>query len=617
MKRIFVALLVFVGVVTAHVQGVYDATKPTIAYRNANSAVSDSQFSTSGPCGGQQTFGRNGIAQVGDGTVTTLALRYNGGHASAANAFRLTMNCFPTMPTTDASLRGDGQNIVTGCNGGLQGGAQTNSCPILLNSLTTTPQSSVFTLSFTWGTTTPTAAPVTIPDKSYCVVSMIDQNQWGTCVDFQYNSVAPAPPSGGNTNLNTVVDLSGTYVAADTGATCDISQDGAKCCCMHGSLSLVHNLAEGANYNTASLTGTLYFATNQTNFCTPQNFTSSMNVAMNWPLQPKANLASVLSGTQIVAGPGDTLQATATSGTVSLLNVAAPGSPRVCSNTFYTSSSISNYFREASSEITTSNSTAAAILIPLVILGVVAALFFLRSPIQSCLANSSGTSAKFMWLGFGLNFIVLVLVLATCASDHWSKTSGLHVGPWKTCVDGGSCENTIDALSEGLGSVQATRFFILTAVFPAFALLALPLLAKFGYLGETKAATASFWSLVYVGVAGFICMCVWAAFQYDVLAKYSAFGSWAPDWALGLTVLIWVFAFSTSVVVYVWKLKSAGGSDLQQTKAKSVSSPPPRTTAPPAQAPPQASYPVPQPLGGYEQQQQYGQQQYGQPGVDV
>jgi len=219
-------------------------------------------------------------------------------------------------------------------------------------------------------------------------------------------------------------------------------------------------------------------------------------------------------------------------------------------------------------------------------------------------------------------------------------TTGLYVGPWKACTAGGDCADTLNLVSDGRGNVIATRFFMLTAVFPAFALLALPFLAKFGYLGDIKAANASWYLLIYIGVSSFISMCVWAAFQYDVLANYTNFGKWTPDWALGLSCLAWLLAVPCAAVVYAWKMKSMGpNSALAQTKAKSVEistttsaataptashfAPPPRTQAP---AP---SYPTPQPLNtapqysgeqpqqSYDQQQYDQQQQYGQPGVDV
>jgi hypothetical protein len=216
-----------------------------------------------------------------------------------------------------------------------------------------------------------------------------------------------------------------------------------------------------------------------------------------------------------------------------------------------------------------------------------------------------------------LNFIVLILTMAALVSDHWSKNTGLYVGPWKTCSESGDCSNTIDAIPNGLGNVHATRFFMLIAVFPAWMIVALPFLAHFGKLDTFKTATVNFWSLIFIGVCTFVSMCVWAAFQYDTLAKYNLFGTWMPDWALGVCCLTWLVAFSASVVAFIWKLKAGGGSDLQQSKMRGADPqitqspatyPVPQQTAPsyPGAAP--LSYPTPQPL------QQYGEQR---PGVDV
>jgi len=359
---------------------------------------------------------------------------------------------------------------------------------------------------------------------------------------------------------------------------------------------------------------------------------------------PKLGPLLFLSGDQNVPGVGDDLQALIRDdGIMTLTNIAGGGGgpPRVCSNTFSPVSAGAGIFRSSSPSISTTNSTAAAVMIPLVILGFAVAFFLFRNPIRTCLSNSSGSDMKFMWISFALNIVVLILVMAAVISNHWSKTSGLFVGPWKTCDLSMDCADTLSAISESHGNVYAVRFFMVMAVFPAFALLALTVMTKLGKVSSARAATVSFWSLIFVGVATFTSMCVWAAFQYDTLAKFNALGSWSPDWALGLACLAWLFAFSSAVVTYIWKLKAMGGNDLTQAKTKSMDpsptdapatsystqpapatshhAPPPRTMPPPAETTP---YSPPPPLnsgyGGEQQPIEFNQQySQSQPGVDV
>jgi len=258
-----------------------------------------------------------------------------------------------------------------------------------------------------------------------------------------------------------------------------------------------------------------------------------------------------------------------------------------------------------------------------VILGLAGLIFFLRAPIRSCLGNAGGSAGKFMWWGFGLNFFVLILCMAAVVSDHWSMCPSVYVGPWKACVSG-DCQNTIDTISGG--SVSAVRFFMIITQFAAWGILALPVLVHLGKLDSFKTATVTFWSLIFIGVCTFISMCVWAAFQYDTLAKYSLFGSWTPDYALGLCCLAWIVAFSSSVVVFVWKLKAGGGGDFSQSKQRAAeqdtskaSYPVPAQTAPAYTSQPAAyapSYPGAQPLS-YPTPQPLQTNQYGPPGADV
>jgi len=339
-----------------------------------------------------------------------------------------------------------------------------------------------------------------------------------------------------------------------------------------------------------------------------------MDVVMTWNAAGKSGQASVLTSQATVPSLGDALEVDASSGKITITNVS-PTAPRVCSNTFYAAGSIASLFSIMTSSTSKTNSTAAAVMIPIVIFAVAAIIFFLRTPIQNCLGNASGDANRFKWVAFALNFFVLVLVMAAVVNNHWSKNDGenVFVGPWKACTTDMQCDDTLNALSTGLGNVYAVRFFMVTAVFPAFAILALPFLSKFGFIGEIKAAAATWYCLLYIGIACFISMCVWAAFQYDTLAAYAIAGEWKPDWSLGLSVLAWLVAFSSSIIVFVWKMKAGGNnSDLAATKNKSINTAPQQSA--PAYPTTQAAYPTPQPLNPQYEQNYEGQQQ---PGVDV
>ena len=84
-------LLLLAAPCLGHVKLYYEPARLPI--RNALSASSDGRFSVSGPCGGANTWGANGFAELEDGQTVALRANYNGGHASAENAFRVAYRC--------------------------------------------------------------------------------------------------------------------------------------------------------------------------------------------------------------------------------------------------------------------------------------------------------------------------------------------------------------------------------------------------------------------------------------------------------------------------------------------------------------------------------------------
>jgi len=166
---------------SAHVSMVYlDGQVGSI--RNANSATGNGGASVNSPCGGATTFGSNGIGLAQDGETVTLSMRYAAGHNGA---FRMAFACGAgdgsALEAGAATLTAaDDACTVTGAasdyGAGTGGGATAIGQDAMSITCTLPAQNN--------------AAPVD------CIIGILDQRDWGGCVDISLASAAdPLPPS--------------------------------------------------------------------------------------------------------------------------------------------------------------------------------------------------------------------------------------------------------------------------------------------------------------------------------------------------------------------------------------------------------------------------------------
>ena len=183
----------------AHVSMVYKAGQIG-PIRNANAADGNGQASVSTPCGGEKNRGANGVGQAQDGDTVTLSMRYAAGHNGA---FRMAFSC---AGGDGSELEGDNAALTAGANGctatgangaygdGDKGGATASGQDTMDITCTLPEQGNA--------------------DPADCTVGILDQRDWGGCVDITLNSAAakmpPAPPptpwvsSAGDYQLKTV-----------------------------------------------------------------------------------------------------------------------------------------------------------------------------------------------------------------------------------------------------------------------------------------------------------------------------------------------------------------------------------------------------------------------------
>ena len=166
---------------SAHVSMVYlDGQVGSI--RNANSATGNGGASVNSPCGGATTFGSNGIGLAQDGETVTLSMRYAAGHNGA---FRMAFACGAgdgsaleagaatlTVADNDCTVTGAASDYGAGTGGGATAIGQD-----AMSITCTLPAQN-------------NAAPVD------CIIGILDQRDWGGCVDISLASAAdPLPPS--------------------------------------------------------------------------------------------------------------------------------------------------------------------------------------------------------------------------------------------------------------------------------------------------------------------------------------------------------------------------------------------------------------------------------------
>lgn len=174
-------LLALLAGASAHVSMVYQEGQPA-GIRNANGPTGDGQASVASPCGGARTFGSNGIGTIQDGDTVTLAMRYAAGHNGQ---FRMAFACgggdgsaleanTAVVPPANCQVTGAGSDYTNGGADAIGQSTMTFTCQL-------PPVAAL---------ATPGAQP------QECTMGILDQRDWGGCVDVNVVSAAdPLPPS--------------------------------------------------------------------------------------------------------------------------------------------------------------------------------------------------------------------------------------------------------------------------------------------------------------------------------------------------------------------------------------------------------------------------------------
>jgi hypothetical protein len=220
-------VLTALGGSEAHVKLVFTPLQMPI--RNAASATGDGSFSTSGPCGGSNKLGAMGFNVVQDGQQLCAKINYNGGHANAANRFRATFACGAALgtgtQTVMQSLTPLKLKEVPGVSTKIEADG------ISVNSAVNTAAG--YTLCVDLPKQNLGAGVADTDVRRQCTMSILDQRQWGGCIDMKIASgaVPTAPPTP-------IVPQTFSAAAAGTYTvnTCDTETGGN--CCLKGTLAV-------------------------------------------------------------------------------------------------------------------------------------------------------------------------------------------------------------------------------------------------------------------------------------------------------------------------------------------------------------------------------------------
>jgi len=170
---LFTTILVLLGTTAfAHTNGVYSYTN--LPFRGAATSTSNTPASTDGPCGPAGTqWGSNGVTSVKPGQTMAIGLQYAQEHPSGgANTFQLAMVCGNNAVGTSVQPLAVSTNANSAQN-------RLQYSVIHLADTDLNPRS----FAFTFPTHTPDGTTITSGDQ--CTVAMLDQRDWGACLDFQ------------------------------------------------------------------------------------------------------------------------------------------------------------------------------------------------------------------------------------------------------------------------------------------------------------------------------------------------------------------------------------------------------------------------------------------------
>ena len=220
------ALLAALDGCEAHVKLFF--TPASMNIRNAASASGDGAFSTSGPCGGSNVLGANGFNTLADGQQVCARINYNGGHASVDNRFRATFTCGTALGTGAQSVMATPTPLtltnVAGVSSPIEADGQK------VNGAVENTQGFTLCVDLPKQNLAATV-PETDPSRT-CTLSVLDQRQWGGCLDIKIGSPPPTPPPTPIVPQTFSPAAAGTYKIN----SCDAESGGV--CCLQGTLGV-------------------------------------------------------------------------------------------------------------------------------------------------------------------------------------------------------------------------------------------------------------------------------------------------------------------------------------------------------------------------------------------
>lgn len=219
----------------AHVRMFYDSSIPCATphkIRNSDTSAGNGRMSTAGPCGGVETWGGTSGSQYTDaapGDRVALKIQYNGGHKSPQNQFTVRWKCGETgAGPTETDMKAD-ETLITN----LEGVCSVLSCPTDGAYPCPAADGNNFEPGYIFECTIPTNAA-----GQDCTYSVLDQRDWGGCVDLKVSATTRAPEA--TPDPNTPQEAPGTeifpanqagefkFYGADIDET---SPKYASCCC--------------------------------------------------------------------------------------------------------------------------------------------------------------------------------------------------------------------------------------------------------------------------------------------------------------------------------------------------------------------------------------------------
>jgi len=272
--------------------------------RNAGTATGNGRASVAGACGGENQWGTNGNAVGQDGMEITMNLQYAAGHTGT---FEMAYSC---GGTTEDDLSAAGAKLA-GCTCEKNGAASTYPCPGM-----NAGDEGVVTC------TLPSQA-LAVGDTADCTVSVLDQRDWGGCVDVQMVSAAailpPSPPPA------PLVSNAGVYKLT-TNTVIDNSAATFTCCALEAELNVPeYELGLAASF-TATLSG-------KANGCRTQSLPvtsptdNDMVIEMQVPLNIVTAGGGKYSGTVLLGTPSQPFEFEVDNGVLSFTNTAGDNDP--------------------------------------------------------------------------------------------------------------------------------------------------------------------------------------------------------------------------------------------------------------------------------------------------